>query len=197
MRAEMTRVGGIMPSRGQVREALRRAVRELSPGNAEELLSVIEAGEAAAEEVMALTRAGETASQDVTDALSRLGQIELAAASHPAYAETLAAQQRWMAMLPFVAARLALRGWEGPELPPFQRVRGMVPEELLEAVPADELEQIGNRAYDLMQVNKVAEGNSASPSSSPETPALVTAESSPTAEAAGSLPAKSSRGTRG
>lgn len=185
-RAEMTRVAGIMPARGLMRDALRAAVRELSPGNAEELLAEIEAGEAVAEEVARCVRAREPVPPEMAATALRLQTLETAASAHPGYADLLAAQQRYMGMVPFVAARVALRGWEGPGLPAYRRVRGLVPEELLEELPADEVEFVGWRASELMSPSKVAEGNSASPSPSPGAPAPATAASSPTTGAAGS-----------
>jgi hypothetical protein len=89
----------------------------------------------------------------------------------PVYAGLLAARQRYLGTLPWVAARHALRGWEGDGLPLFQRVRGLVPDDLLDAVPQDDVEAVGWRASTLMQPGRDAEGNSGAPSPSPETPA--------------------------
>jgi hypothetical protein len=60
-------------------------------------------------------------------------------------------------------------------LPPFQRLRGLVPDELLDALPQDDVEAVGWRASTLMQPGRDAEGNSGAPSPSPETPAPMTA----------------------
>ena len=73
-----------------------------------------------------------------------------------------------------VYPRHALRGWDGPGLPPFQRVRGGVPAELLDLLPDDEIEAIGWKANELMQVAPSAEGNSAAPSPSSASPAPST-----------------------
>jgi hypothetical protein len=45
-RADLAREGGIYPSHAQMLDALRAAVREASPENANELLAVIDASEA-------------------------------------------------------------------------------------------------------------------------------------------------------
>ena len=86
----------------------------------------------------------------------------------PIYAGLLAARQLYLGTLPWVAARHALRGWEGDRLPPFRRERGTVPDDLLELLPQDEVEAIGWHASTLMNVSPAAEKNSAAPSPSPE-----------------------------
>lgn len=73
-------------------------------------------------------------------------------------------------MLPWVAARHALRGWEGDGLPPFARTGGLVAADLLDLLPAEEIEAVGSRAAELMQPDRAAEGNSVPPTSSPATP---------------------------
>ena len=159
-RADLAREGGIYPSHAQMLDALRAAVREASPGNADELLAVIDASEA---------------TPDDADVQVQLGTLEAACATVPVYAGLLAARQRYLGTLPWVAARHALRGWEGEGLPPFRRARGLVPDDLLDALPQEDVEALGWRASTLMQPGRDAEGNSGAPSPSPETPALTTA----------------------
>lgn len=159
-RADLAREGGIYPSHAQMLDALRAAVREASPGNADELLAVVDASEA---------------TPDDADVQVQLGTIEAACATVPVYAGLLAARQRYLGTLPWVAARHALRGWEGDGLPPFHRARGLVPDDVLDAVPQEDVEAVGWRASTLMQPGRDAEGNSGAPSLSPETPAHTTA----------------------
>ncbi|MGG5823523.1 hypothetical protein [Falsiroseomonas sp. HW251] len=159
-RADLAREGGIYPSQAQMLDALRAAVREASPGNADELLAVID---------------GSEATPDDAAVQVQLGTIEAACATVPIYAGLLAARQRYLGTLPWVAARHALRGWEGTGLPPFRRARGLVPDDLLEVLPQDEVEAVGWRASTLMQPGRDAAGNSGAPSPSPETPAPLTA----------------------
>ncbi|MCZ8147366.1 MAG: hypothetical protein O9325_05875 [Roseomonas sp.] len=159
-RADLAREGGIYPSHAQMLDALRAAVREASPDNADELLAVIDASEA---------------TPDDADVQVQLGTLEAACATVPVYAGLLAARQRYLGTLPWVAARHALRGWEGDGLPPFRRLRGLVPDDLLDALPQDEIETVGWRASTLMQPGRDAEGNSGARSPSPETPAPMTA----------------------
>ena len=155
-RADLAREGGIYPSHAQMLDALRAAVREASPGNADELLAVIDASEA---------------TPDDADVQVQLGTLEAACATVPVYAGLLAARQRYLGTLPWIAARHALRGWEGDGLPPFRRTRGLVPDDLLDALPQDDIEAVGWRASTLMQPGKDAEGNSGAPSPSHEIPA--------------------------
>ena len=155
-RADLAREGGIYPSHAQMLNALRAAVRDASPGNSDELLAVIDASEATPDDAAVQVQ---------------LGTIEAACAIVPVYAGLLAARQRYLGTLPWVAARHALRGWEGDRLPPFRRLRGLVPDDLLDALPQDDVEAVGWRASTLMQPGRDAEGNSGAPSPSPETPA--------------------------
>jgi len=159
-RADLAREGGIYPSHAQMLNALRAAVREASPGNSDELLAVIDASEA---------------TPDDAEIQVQLGTIEAACATVPVYAGLLAARQRYLGTLPWVAARHALRGWEGDGLPPFRRLRGLVPDDLLDGLPQDDVEAVGWRASTLMQPGRDAEGNSGAPSPSPEPPAPMTA----------------------
>jgi len=159
-RADLAREGGIYPSHAQMLDALRAAVREASPGNSDELLAVIDAAEATPDDAAVQVQ---------------LGTIEAACATVPVYAGLLAARQRYLGTLPWVAARHALRGWEGDRLPPFRRLRGLVPDDLLDALPQDDVEAVGWRASTLMQPGRDAEGNSGAPSPSRETPAPMTA----------------------
>jgi hypothetical protein len=102
--------------------------------------------------------------------------IEAACAAIPSYAGLLAARQRYIGMLPWVAARHALRGWEGTDLPPFKRDRCLVSEALMDALPQEDIEPIGWRASALMQPSRDAEKNSAAPSPSPASQAPMTVD---------------------
>lgn len=157
--ADLTREGGAYPPRGQLIAALRAAVQEIAPDNAGSLLAEIDAADSAPDDVIAQ---------------ARIAAIEATAAEVPAYAALIAARVRYLGMLPWVAARHALRGWEGPGLPPFRRDRGAVPPDLLDTLPDAEIEAIGWRASGLMNPTGSAEGNSEAPSPSPETPAPTT-----------------------
>jgi hypothetical protein len=159
MLRDLRREGGIPPNRATLLAGLREALRQVAPDNLGECLATIDEAEGA---------------PDDPAAQARLRLVELAAVDVPAYAALLDAQARWSESLPMVAARHALRGWSGPRLPPFAAEAGLVPPELLDLVPSNELEHIGNRAYLLAVLGRGAEGNSARVSPSSEIPALST-----------------------
>jgi len=157
-RADHTREGGIFPTREQMLAALRAAVRHAAPANEAALLDVIEAAQADTEGVDA-------------DAQATLAAIEAQLSDDPEYAALVGQRRRWSGMLPFCLARHALRGWDGPGLPPFTRVRGVVPAELLDMLPEAEIDAIGTAALRLMNPDRDAEKNSEAPSPSPASPA--------------------------
>jgi len=160
-RADLAREGGIYPAHAQMLDAIRAALRELAPANLAELLNDIEAAEM---------------SPDDANVQAKMASIEAAVALDPGYANLLAARQHYMGMLPYVAARHALRDWKGEGLPPFARVRGLVPDDLLETLPQAELEAIGWQASILMQPAKDSLGNSEAPSPSPASLAPLTGD---------------------
>jgi hypothetical protein len=155
LRADLTRTAGANPSQPQMFDAIRAAIREIAAANAAELLAVVDAAEAAPED---------------RDTQARLAAIEAAVGTVPVYAELRAARERFAGAMPYIAARHLLRGWDGPQLPAFRRVNGLVPDHLLDLLPIDEITAIGWAGWDLMQVGPSAEKNSAAPSPSPATP---------------------------
>jgi hypothetical protein len=157
-RADHAREGGIYPTREQLLAALRAAVRAAAPANEPALLAAIDTAEADA--------AGEDAEAQAT-----LAAIEAQLSDDPEYAALVGQRRRWSGMLPFCLARHALRGWDGPGLPPFARARGAVPAELLDMLPEGDIEAVGTAALRLMHPDRSAEGNSAAPSQSPASPA--------------------------
>lgn len=185
-RAAMTREAGEYPSDALMFLAMRGAVRELEKRgeltNAAELLTLIEAVQAAGPEDVDLRAQG--------------AALEMMLGRVPAYNEMIQARQRWMELVPFVAARHALRGWDGPGLPEFARVGDAVPEALMEALYATgELQDVGWRAQALMQPGRAAEGNSASPSPSPAAATPAKGETSRKKGASGSSSAASGTAT--
>jgi predicted alpha/beta hydrolase len=173
-RADTTRAGGVWASDEQLNEALRFALVDLAPANLPELLDALTEGAEVEEHLRAGLREGGEA-PELTDAqrgaLARLAAIRTTGATLPGYAAVLSARQMYIAMLPWCAARHALRAWEGPDLPPFRRAAGVVPEDLLDALPEEDVAAIGARALDLMQPPRSAAKNSEAPSPSLETPA--------------------------
>ena len=149
-RADMAREGCRLPMRDELLSGLASAMKELAPDNLPELLDVIARAEAAlADGAEPMTKADEDA----------LRVMESAARKVPAYAAMLADQVAWFSLMPLVTARHALRAWNSKLLPPFARVRGLVPDELLEEVGEEDLSAIAGAAMELMQVTKAQEKN--------------------------------------
>jgi hypothetical protein len=153
MRRELRRVGGIPPERPALLEGMREALRQVQPANLDACLAVVDEAEATPED---------------TSVQARLAVVEQAVVDVPAYAALTEAQVRYNDAVPYVAARHCLRDWRGPGLPAFERADGLVPEDLLEELPANEIGAIGWRAFVLAMLGRSAEGNSAALSQSPE-----------------------------
>lgn len=153
MRREMRRAGGDRPDRAVMLAVMREALRQIAPANLDDALAQIDEAEAAPDDMAAQ---------------ARLAVLERAVSTVPAYAELVESRIRYQEAWPWVSVRFALRGWEGPGLPPFTRVGGLVPESLLDAIPAAELEVVAARADELIWLGPSAEGNSEAPSPLPE-----------------------------
>ena len=154
-------VVGETPERDLMLGVLRECLQQIQPANLAEALSHVD-------EAMA--------SPDDKGAQARLAVLERAVRHIPAYAELIDAQQRANEEEPWVIARFVLRGWSGPGLPDFMRVDGLVPEDILDAVPAAELDAIRTQARYLMWVGPSAVGNSEPPTPSPEPPTPTPAD---------------------
>lgn len=158
-RADLAREGGLYPTTEQFFAVLRTAIATAAPDNQAQLLAVLNAAEA------------DPKGEDKA-AQAALAVLEVSLSADPGYAALMAARRRWNGMMPFCAARFALRGWSGPGLPAFRREKGIVPDELMDHIPEAEIEPVGNRALALLRPSKAAEGNSAplSPSPGSQTP---------------------------
>ncbi len=154
--------GATYPGTEAMFAALRAALREIAPGNLAELLDMVDAAEAEQAEPRPGAGPG--------PASLALTPLEAAARSVPAYAQLLADRAYYLAAYPGLLARYALRGWDGPGLPAFERRNGEVPEVLLDAVPDAELADLGWAAHPIAFVTRSAEKNSAAPSPSPGIP---------------------------
>ena len=159
MKAELVREAGQPAFREQLLATRRAALQELAPDNLAELLAVLDEAES-------ITEAADTPE---TRALAgQISVIDAAAMQLPAYAELVARNYRSVYLTPLVAARYGLRDWRGDGLPAFRRVRGLVPDELLDAIPPTELEELGWAVWHAAHVSPAQEKNSAAPSPLPE-----------------------------
>jgi len=168
-RAALAREAGVRPSQKDESAALRTALRDLAPANLDELLAVVDAVDAAHSDVAAEPKDVDAHAR-LAEAQARLAVINTFCMDAPVCAELRAAGERWSGMLPWVACRHMLRGWEGPGLPAFKLEKGMAPEDMLDAMPPTEIEVVGYQAVLLMSPDRNAVGNSEAPSPAPETP---------------------------
>jgi hypothetical protein len=154
MTADLVLYGGIQPTQDTLRGGLRSALREVAPANLDELLAILDAYEETPDD-LALRQ--------------QLGVLEQIVAEVPSYQILYLADRRARDAQPYVAAMHALRGWSGDDLPPFARVNGRVPADLLDTIPLPELTTIGWRAMMLINVGMPALKNSEAPSPAPST----------------------------
>jgi hypothetical protein len=156
MQRDIRRTAGPELDRAVMLDVLRQAVRELAPANLDDCLAAIDTAEA---------------DPDDRAIQARVAVIEHAVAGVSAYDAMQESLRAHNEARVFAAARHTLRGWDGPGLPPFHRIDGLVPDDLLDALPAAELQAIATRATTLAWLGTSAEGNSAAPSPSPASPA--------------------------
>ncbi len=165
-RAELARGGaGRFASDEQLARAVRDAVEEVAPGNLAECLESVDAmlGLLAAKPVRddaGAEAAGADPEQDARRraVLDAYDAVERAMASHPRVAAMMAERAMFNSIAPVVAAAISLQGWEGVAVP-FERRGGLVPDDVLEALPEADLYAIGNRALQLMRVSETDRKN--------------------------------------
>jgi hypothetical protein len=151
MQRAMRVQGGDPPDRTVMLGVLRQCLAQMDLANLAEVMAQVDEAEAA---------------PDDKAAQARLAVLERAARHVPAYAELLDAQMRYREEQPLVTVSYALRGWAGPGLPTFRREDGRVPDDLLEAIPAAELDAVAGHALVLIWLGPSAEKNSEAPSPS-------------------------------
>lgn len=164
--------------------ALREDLRAVQPANLDRLLEMLDQFEAL-----------ESKSDDpqLVAAVADMERLGRAAAGR--YAGLLGERAFFNDVLPIVAARSFLIGWEGIEKP-FERASGITSDRTLSLIPEAHLQQIGARAFARMVLSGGLEKNSASPSPSRSNPKPSRAGTSRrTAARAGALPAPSTDAT--
>ena len=158
MKAELVKEAGQPAFREQLLATRRAALRELAPDNLPELIAVLDEAEAITEPVD---------TPESRDLAAKVSLIDAAAMEVPAYAELVSRNYRSVYLTPLVAAKYGLRGWRGEGLPPFKRVRGVVPDDLLDVLLPNELEEVGWAVWNAAHVSGAQEKNSAAPSPLP------------------------------
>ncbi len=188
-RQACTAAGMQYPSDGQLFAALRVAIKASGVSNGDDLLALVDAGEA---------KGGDPSLELPEGTLDRLRELQrVVAEQDEAFARLLASRVRFGNLMPLVAARMCLRGWENVfdddgKPVPFRRGPQGVPDDDLEFIPEAHLHELGNKAVSMMTVTETQSKNSASPSRSPESQGHSQAANvQPTAEPAGGSSATS------
>lgn len=199
-KALVTEEVGILPSQHDLFLGMRAALAELNPANLEELRGIVDGAHAIRMQQDAALMEGRplpplTPEEQVT--MGHCLALEARLSTVPLYAALLNQREAHNTTVPYLAARFALRGWEGPGLPEFTRVDGLVPEEVIEALDGHgELLSVGWRAHRLAQPGSSAVGNFGSPSPLPETPTPAEVVIAPKTAASGGLRGRSGKATR-
>lgn len=164
--------------------ALRDDLRAVQPANLDRLLEMLDQYEALTD------KADDPQLVAAVADMERLGR---AAAGR--YAGLLGERAFFNDVLPIIAARSFLVGWEGTDKP-FERSNGITSDRTLGLIPEAHLRLIGGRAFARMVLSEGLEKNSASPSRSRSNPKPSQAGTSRrTAAKAGALPAPSTDAT--
>lgn len=175
-RADLAR-GGVsrIPTDEEFVRGVRAALEEVAPDNLAECLEAVNAmlGVMAAPPMAPETPAvspaeGEDAPapdperaaelRRRTAVLDAYGVVERAMLTHPRVAGMAAERSLFNSLAPMLAVAHALRGWEGVDVP-FARRNGVVPDDVLDRVPEDDLRAAGYRALELMRVSETARKN--------------------------------------
>lgn len=155
LQRDIRRTGGPDIDRAVFLDVLRQALREFAPNNLDDCLAEIDAAEL---------------DPDDKAAQARLSIIEHSVSGVSAYDAMQEGRARVLEARVLCTVRHALRGWDGPGLPEFFLEDGRVPDELLDALPAAELDAVFGRANVLIYLGPSAEGNSEARSPSPASP---------------------------
>lgn len=199
-KGRLTDQAGLLPSQHDLFLAMRAALAEVNPPNIEDLRGMIDAAHAIRVQQDAAIMSGSVIPPPTAEEQVALGHclaLEARLSTVPLYAALLKQRERHNVMVPYLAAQAALRGWDGPDLPEFDRVDGLVPEALMEALDGlGELNAVGWRAHRLAMPGSSAVGNFASPSPSLETPTPAKAETARKTARGGSSRGASGTSTR-
>lgn len=177
-RADLAR-GGVsrIPTDEEFVRGVRAALEEVAPDNLGEcleavdaMLGVMAAPPMAPEPAVVPTSEGTEAEPAAPDperaaevkrrtaVLDAYGVVERAMLTHPRVAGMAAERSLFNSLAPMLAVAHALRGWEGVDVP-FARRNGVVPDDVLDRVPEDDLRAAGYRALELMRVSETARKN--------------------------------------
>jgi hypothetical protein len=171
-RRELTAAGGRAVTTQALRKALRDGIKALA---SEEVLPALLATVDAVELVLD----GGDAEPLPDEVLAQYREIEEAVRqSFDPFRQLVADRDHWAELAPYLAAQFFLVGRAGEK--PLPRKGGLVPEEVLEALPEEDRKAIGSRALALVYMGEAERKNfesrsssaaSAKPSATTSTPA--------------------------
>lgn len=173
-RGDLARAGvSRIPTDEEFVRGVRAAIEDVAPDNLGEcldavdaMLGVMAAGPMPEPDAPPATE-GDTPPPDSgrdaelarrTAVLDAYGTVERAVAAHPRVAGMAAERTMFNGLAPGLAAAHALRGWEGVGVP-FARRNGVVPDDVLDRLPEDDLRAVGFRALELMRVSDATRKN--------------------------------------
>lgn len=177
-RRHVAEEGAVMPGQDLLMETLRQGVLEIVEERQQpRWFDLIARWDDALRTSQEMRESGAGTPEQMEDAAAALRKLSTEVsyfegqmrAAYPPYAQKLAQQQYWMEVAPFIAARHFLAGWENVDLP-FERVNGLVSEELLEQLSEGHAADIGWRAIGLGGANRADEKNSDGASASGANP---------------------------
>lgn len=165
-RRDLRAAGATYSSDEDLFEALREGVRAIDPVNRDELLA----------DVDAIAESGiENASGELR---ARVGEImRQVRAFYPRFAGLEGDREYFMQVMPIVACRHFLLGWENLDAP-FERKNGLTSDHCLQQLPDRDLYAVGFHALSLMNVSETERKNSESRSPSASSPKRTKAEKS-------------------
>lgn len=152
-------------ARGAFCAAAREWLEQIRPANLDDLRGVVDDFEAAQQQ--AQSGEGEIA-PEILQRWSEL--VELLTGQSPRAARMAADNQLYLTMAPYLAAAQFLMGWEHIDLPYRREADGKVALDLLGQLPEQDIGAIWLKILDVLEPSAAQRKNSASPSSSGDSP---------------------------
>lgn len=154
------------PQDAELFRVLREAVEEVAPDNADALIADIQAFQDVLDGPDAPAAPADGVEETDAARMDREAEIARRTAvskayetlidlmrAHPAVAHVVSLRTIFLETAPLLASAAALRGWENV-IVPFRRVAGVVPDEVLELLPEEDVRAIGARAMQLISVTR-------------------------------------------
>lgn len=155
----------------------RAALEEINPPDKAEMLAVLDEFEADGMSAPSGEEEQEKSIARRTMLAARVGRIDSIAMAAPIYSDMVTRNMNWNGLFPLIWACHGLRAWSGAGLPVFPQ--GVVPIELMETLPDNEILAIGRAVETASRVAPDQEKNSEAPSPLPATGTPIAEVSTP------------------